>query len=240
MTKLRGRSPNVTNARPYEYSRESKVMLVEDHAFVRQVMRLWLEQEQEISVFADAGSLSEARDVLQNESLDIDLLIVDLDLPDGSGTALISDLQDTRPQTPVLVVTAYSDPALHARAIEAGAAGIVHKSLPTKDILLAVKRLLAGEQLLSREEIIEAVRLIGRKRSEEREALAKLDQLTPREKEILQALAEGLRDKEIAQSLYVTPGTVRAHMANVLAKLEVHSRLQALVFAMRYGAVRID
>ena len=234
------RPSSTRSGKPHEKSTELRIMLVDDHAFMLQVMRLWLEQEQGISVAAQAGSLSEAHEVLQDESLAIDIVVVDLDLPDGSGTALISDLQGTRPQTPVLVLTAYSDPALLAQAIEAGAAGILHKSSPMRDILSALRRLQAGEQLLSQREIIEAVRFIGRKRLEEKEVRAKLDKLTPREREVLQALASGLGDKGIAQRLHVTPGTVRAHIVNILAKLEACSRLQALIFAVRCGAIKID
>jgi DNA-binding NarL/FixJ family response regulator len=175
-------------------STEIRVMLVDDHAFMRQTITLWLERESDTSVVAQAGSLSEAREALRDESLEMDIIVVDLDLPDGPGTELISDLQDVRPYTPTLVLTAHSDPALLARAIEAGAAGVIHKSSDIGEILSAIKRIHAGEQLLSQREIIEAVRLVGRERLEEREARAKLAKLTPREMEVLQALADGLGD----------------------------------------------
>lgn len=216
------------------------VMLVDDHAFMRQATELWLQRDSDICVTAQAGSLSEAREVLKDESLAVDLAIVDLDLPDGLGTELISEMQDTNPPTPVLILTAYSDSTVLARAIEAGAAGIVHKSSSMADIVSKIKRLNAGEQLLSHREIIEAVQLIRHREIEEREVRAKLDKLTPREREVLQALAGGLGDKEIAQRLYITPGTVRAHMVSILSKLEARSRLQALVLAVHHGVVEVS
>jgi len=107
------------------------------------------------------------------------------------------------------------------------------------DLVEAVRRLAAGEQLLSQEEVIEALRFLVRAREIHREAQLAIARLTPREREVLQALAEGLSDKEIARRFHVGAGTVHTHVANILSKLEVSSRLQALVFAVRYGVVTI-
>jgi DNA-binding NarL/FixJ family response regulator len=100
--------------------------------------------------------------------------------------------------------------------------------------------LAAGEQLLSQQEVIEALRFIGRERESHREAQTLSEKLTPREREVLQALCEGLSDKEIAQRLHLGVGTLHSHVANVLSKLEVSSRLQALVFAVRHSLVTIE
>jgi DNA-binding NarL/FixJ family response regulator len=116
----------------------------------------------------------------------------------------------------------------------------MHKSTPMRDLVEAVRRLAAGEQLLSQEEVIEALRFIGRERESHREARLAIDRLTSREREVLRALAEGLSDKEIARRLHVGVGTVHTHVANILSKLEVSSRLQALVFAVRHGLVTIE
>jgi DNA-binding NarL/FixJ family response regulator len=104
----------------------------------------------------------------------------------------------------------------------------------------ATRRLGEGETLLSQEELIALLRLAGQSREEEREARASIEQITPREKEVLQALAEGLSNKEIAAKLHVSVDTERTHMMNILNKLGVHSRLQALLFAARHGLVEIS
>jgi DNA-binding NarL/FixJ family response regulator len=104
----------------------------------------------------------------------------------------------------------------------------------------AVRRLAAGEQLLSQQEVIEALRYLTRVRESNREAQLASARLTPREREVLKALAEGSSDKEIAQQLHVGVGTVHSHVTNILSKLEVSSRLQALVFAVRHGLVTIE
>ena len=100
--------------------------------------------------------------------------------------------------------------------------------------------LATGDQLLSQEEVIEALRFLTRERESTREARLASERLTPREREVLQALAEGSSDREIARRLHVGEGTVHSHVTNILSKLEVSSRLQALVFAVRHGVVTIE
>jgi DNA-binding NarL/FixJ family response regulator len=219
---------------------EIQIMVVDDHDTFRDPLAFMLERESDLTVVARPRSLSEAREVLEGTELAVDVAIVDLNLPDGSGTDLIKDLRASRPRAKALVLSAISGQKYLAEAIEAGAAGVMHKSTPMSDLVEAVRRLAAGEQLLSQQEVIEALRYIGRERESHREAQALNEKLTPREREVLQALAEGLSDKEIAQRLHVGVGTVHSHVANILSKLEVSSRLQVLVFAVRHGLVTIE
>ena len=213
-----------------------RVLLVDDHLSFREAMAIVFGLQPDITVVAQAGSLAEARDVLA----DVDLAVVDLGLPDGSGLDLIGELRAVNPQGAVLVLTASSDRAQFARAVEAGAAGVLHKSTPLHELVGAVRRLTAGEQLLSVSEVLELLRLAGQQRRQDRDAGLAWRGLTPREREVLQLLAEGLNDKEIAQRLHVSPQTARTHMENILNKLGVNSRLQALVFALRHGVVTLD
>jgi DNA-binding NarL/FixJ family response regulator len=173
------------------------------------------------------------------DGLEVDLGVMDLSLPDGEGIELIKDLREANPHFAALVLTASLDRAEHARAAESGAAGILHKSAGVDEIMDATRRLGEGETLLSQEELIALLRLAGQSREEEREARASIEQITPREKEVLQALGEGLSNKEIAARLHVSVDTERTHMMNILNKLGVHSRLQALLFAARHGLVEI-
>jgi DNA-binding NarL/FixJ family response regulator len=212
-----------------------RVLLVDDHASFRESLALLLEREPDIAVVGQAGSLAEARALLRR----VDVAIVDLDLPDGHGADLVRELRAVNPDGMVLILTGSSSRADLARTVEAGAAGALHKSVGTGEILRAVRRLSAGEQLLSPEEIIGMLRLASRQREEERDAREALGRLTPREREVLQALAEGLNDKQMAQRLHISTKTVRAHMVSILAKLGVDSRLQALVFAVRHGFVEV-
>jgi DNA-binding NarL/FixJ family response regulator len=221
---------------------ESRIMLVDDHTSFRQPLAFMLEREPDLTVVAQAGSLAEAREVLREaheNGPEVDVAIVDLELPDGFGTEFVAELLADNPNAQAMVLSAFSDKGTLALAVEAGAAGVLHKSSRIDDITDAVRRLRSGEQLLSQREVIEAVRYVSRTRSEARETQLMVAKLTPRERDVLQALAEGLSDKEIAERLYVGIGTVRSHTTSLLSKLEVQSRLQALVFAVRHGLVEI-
>ncbi len=190
------------------------------------------------TVVADVGTLAEARAAIENLGT-IDLLVVDLHLPDGLGTAAIAAMHAVHPACMALVLTASIDPLDQARAVEEGAAGVLHKSAPLADIVAALRKLNEGEWLLSQNEIIQLLRVATRERDRTREAQSLLAQLTPRERDVLDALAEGLSSKQIAAKLFITVETERTHMVNVLSKLDVHSRLEALVYALRHGAVQI-
>ena len=219
---------------------EIRIMILDDHDTFRDPLAFMLEREPDLTVVARPRSLSEASGILKDTEFAVDVALVDLNLPDGSGTDLIKELRDSRPQATALVLSATADQRHLAGAIEAGAAGVMHKSAPMGDLVQAVRRLHAGEQLLSQEEVIEALRFLTRERESTREARLATDRLTPREREVLQALGEGLSDKEIARRLHVGEGTVHSHVTNILSKLEVSSRLQALVFAVRHGVVTLD
>jgi DNA-binding NarL/FixJ family response regulator len=213
----------------------NRVLLVEDHATFREPLAFMLNRESEFEVVAQVGSLAEARRALEG----VDLAVVDLDLPDGNGTELIGELRAANPHGMVLVLTASAEREAYARAVEAGAAGVLHKSSSIRDVIEAARRLVAGEPVLSTDEVIELLRLADRRREQDRETLRAVESLTPRELEVLGLLAEGLSDKEIAERLYVGSGTVRNHVVSVFNKLGVHSRLQALLFAVRHGIVDV-
>ena len=117
---------------------------------------------------------------------------------------------------------------------------MLHKAVNVKDIVGAARHLVAGEPILSVNEVLELLRIAGRSRERDSESQRAIDQLTPREREVLRALADGLSDKEIAERLSVSIGTVGNHFVNIFKKLRAHSRLQALVFALRHGIVEID
>jgi DNA-binding NarL/FixJ family response regulator len=219
---------------------EIRIMILDDHDTFRDPLAFMLEREPDLTVVARPRSLSEASGILEDAGFAVDVALVDLNLPDGSGADLIKELRDSRPRATALVLSATADKRHLAAAIEAGAAGVMHKSAPMGELVEAVHRLASGDQLLSQEEVIEALRFLTRERENHREALLASDRLTPREREVLQALAEGSSDREIARRLHVGEGTVHSHVTNILSKLEVSSRLQALVFAVRHGVVTIE
>ena len=218
----------------------TRILLVEDHASFRQALAFMFEREPEFEVVAQAGSVAEACKLPSESLKEVEVAVVDLALPDGDGFELIEYFSSAEPHIMTLVLSASLEPDRFARAVEAGAAGVLHKATPIQDIVAAVRRLKAGKALLSPDEVLEMLRVVSRERQERQEALQAIEMLTPREKEVLQALAEGLESWEIAEKMNITVETERTHMVNILHKLGVHSRLQALVFAARHGLVQIS
>ena len=212
-----------------------RVLLVDDHASLRQSLAFLLAQEPDITVIGQAGSLAEARRMLEG----VDVAIVDLRLPDGSGVELVRWLRAANSPSAALILTASHDRREHALAVQAGAAGVLHKSAETADILGAIRRLAAGEVPLSRHELLELLEMASQQHAEDQARQLAQRQLTAREHQVLQALAEGLSDKEIAERLSLSHQTARNHVLNILGKLGVHSRLQALVSAVRQGIVTV-
>jgi DNA-binding NarL/FixJ family response regulator len=219
----------------WEEQGEIRILLVEDHASLRQAVASLFDREPGFTIVGQAGSLAEARTMLDG----VDVAIVDLDLSDGYGGDLIKEMRDANPHAMALVLSAYSDRANIAQAVESGAAGVLHKSAGIGEVVEAVRRLRAGETLLPVEKIVELLRFASSRREQEYEARQAIARLTPREKQVLDALADGLDGKDIAERLHVSIPTERNHMASILAKLGVHSRLQALVFALRHGLIDV-
>ncbi len=215
-------------------------MLIEDHTSFRQTLAFVLNNETDLEVVAEAASISEARSIIAREGSRIDLAVVDLDLPDGEGTEIIPVLRAANPSFAALILTASLDREDLARTVEAGAAGILHKSADLNDILAAIRSVASGGQLLSNNEIVEMLRLASRTRERERDAQRAADKLTPRELDVLKALANGLSNKEIAERLHISLETERTHIMHIMIKLDAHSRLQALLFCLRYGIVDLD
>lgn len=212
-----------------------RVLVVDDHASSREPLAFLLDREEDLQVVAQAGSVADALARLEN----VDVALIDLNLPDGTGLDVIHMLRRRSPTAEALVLTGSTSRQDHARAIEAGAAGVLNKTVSISEIMTAIRKLHRGEPLYSAGEILEVLRSATQLRDEDDRARWRLSQLTPRERELLQALAEGLSDKEIAERLSLSVRTAQTHMAHILSKLEVSSRLQALLVAVRYGEVQI-
>lgn len=209
-----------------------RLALVDAHVMFRQALAVVLEMEPDMRVLAQAGTAAEAR-LLAGE---VDVAILGPELPDRGGIALIPGLRDAHPGCVVLVLTADDDRGQWAVAVANGAAGVLHKSVGLADIVGAIRRVAGGHSLMSGSERAEMLRLAEERRARDGEARCGLTCLTRREREVLSALTQGLSDKEIAVGLAVRTETVRTHMANILGKLGVHSRVNAAVLALRHGA----
>ena len=218
---------------PERAAEQVRVLLVEDHTAVREAIAGMFERESDLTVVGRAESLAEARELLHG----VDVAVLDLALPDGDGIALIPELRAASPGAQVLVLSANLDRAQTARAIDAGAAGALDKTADLDQVVDAIRRLRAGQPLLAGHEIVELLRFAKDRREQEREDRQAIASLTPREREVLNALAAGLDGQTIADRLGVSIRTERNHVARILSKLGVHTQLQAVLFALRYGFI---
>jgi DNA-binding NarL/FixJ family response regulator len=212
-----------------------RVLLVEDHTAVREAIASAFARDAGFDVVGQAASLAEARGMLEG----VDVAVLDLGLPDGFGADLIEELHEVNPGAEALVLTATLDHAEIARAIQRGAAGALDKMAHLDEVADAVRRLRAGEILLPMGEVVELLRFAGRRQEQEQEQREAIALLTPRELEVLDALGDGLDSRQIAERLHITVRTERNHVAGILSKLGVHSQLQAVLFAVRYGVIKL-
>ena len=216
-----------------------RVMLVDDHASLRRPLAFLIEREPDLTVVAEAGTLAEARRFLAGGAVP-DATLLDLDLPDGSGVALIPELRAANRSSFAVVLSGTLSTRTRAEAVAAGAAAVFSKTTDIEELIAAVRRICDGEVLVSPAEAVALAREVALRESRERDVRRAVTELTPREREILNSFAEGLSDKQIAERLGIGDKTVRNHVASLLSKLDAESRLQALVLAIRYGVVRIE
>jgi DNA-binding NarL/FixJ family response regulator len=194
------------------------VLIVDDHPVVRQGLRALLEVQDDIVVVGEAGDGRAA--VSLATSLSPDIVLLDLKLPGMDGVAALQPLSAAGLR--VLVLTGATDPAAASQAVRAGAAGVVYKDIDPDALVRAIRSVHDGNVLLAPEAAGALVRGSA------------ANTLTPREREVLAAIAEGRSNREIARLLRVSEKTVKAHVSSVLAKLGVQDRTQAAVYAVRH------
>lgn len=211
-----------------------RLLLVQAHAAAREAMAAALEAEPDIAPVQQAGSCAEAR-----AAPPVDVVVVELLLPDGGGAALVGELRRQHPGVKTLVLDVQGDRTAAATAVEHGTAAVLPAEAGLADLLGAIRRLHGGEPLMPLTEVVELLRVAAERREREHEERWALERLTPREREVLQFMADGLDAHAAAARMCVSPRTHRNHIANILAKLDVHSQLQAVLLGLRYELVRL-
>ena len=209
-----------------------RVLLVEDDAPVRDRLARILQGWDKGSLIAACGTLADARQVLDREA--VDLLITDLRLPDGSGIEAIQRLKAVSPDAEAMVISVLADERTVLDAIEAGAAGYLHKDAYAIDLLDAVNDLLAGHSPISSSIARLLVRRLAGQETNDTQHPVPSD-LTARELDILNQIARGLTYEEIAIRLEISRHTVPVHIRNIYRKLSVNNRSQAVFEARERG-----
>ena len=169
-----------------------------------------------------------------------DVVLMDIELKGGmSGIEATRVIKETSPATKVIIMTGHDDDRLLVDAVEAGASGFLSKDEAAQELLSAVKSAADGEVLIDPMTLARILPQVAREREQQRGALALLNDLTDREQEILSLLAQGMRNDDIARQLYISPQTVQTHVRNILGKLRVHSKLEAVAFAVKNGTITV-
>jgi DNA-binding NarL/FixJ family response regulator len=214
-----------------------KILIADDHAFVREGTRRILEQEPDLEVVAEAGDGEEA--VRLASDLKPDVAIIDVAMPKLDGIEATRRIKALCPAVAVLVLSAYDDDQFVFGLLEAGAAGYLLKSVRGHEIVDAIRAVDAGESVLHPSV---ARKVLNRFASVSSRAQRKkpLELLTDREMEVLKLVTKGLSNKDIADGLSLSVRTVQGHLANIFNKLGVSSRTEAVVHALKEGWVTLD
>jgi DNA-binding NarL/FixJ family response regulator len=224
---LSDRRPGVGDRRPI------RVLLVDDHQLLSESLAKILSLEPDIQVVGIAGTVADAKAIARER---LDVVLMDYRLPDGTGAEAARAIKARWPGARIVMLTALNDDETILESIQAGADGYLTKDRAVNDVVSAVRAANAGETLLPRSVIVGIAQRVAaaRDRAQDRR---QIEPLTPRELDVLRALTEGLSTPEICERLFIAPNTLRTHVQNIMGKLRVHSKLEAVAFALRHRLV---
>ena len=213
-----------------------RILLTDDHTLFRQGLKSLLEAEYDMQVVGEARDGQEA--VERALELKPDLVIMDIGMPGLSSFEAVRQIRRVRPETRVLFLTMYDDEDYLAQCLEAGASGYVLKDTPAEQLVAAVREIQRGGKYLSPVILSRLVEDMRSRKPAER-FKPRINTLTPREREVLKFLAEGLSVKEIAVLLKLSTKTVEAHKFNLMRKLDLHNKAQLVQYAIKRKIIKI-
>jgi two-component system response regulator DevR len=204
------------------------VFLLDDHEIVRRGVRELLDAEPDLTVVGEASTEDEA--VRRIQALDPDVAVLDVRLESGDGISACREIRSRYPRTACLMLTSFSDDEALFQAIMAGAAGYVLKQIRSADLVVAIRRVAAGEQLL--DPTLTSKVLARLRGGPEEDAL--IARLSSQERQVLTLLVEGLTNRQIAERMYLAEKTVKNYVTSLLAKMGMSSRTEAAVYGARH------
>jgi DNA-binding NarL/FixJ family response regulator len=220
--------------RQHPRERPYRLLICDDHAVLTDALERVIRDDPDLELVASSvRSADEAVEICRRSSPDV--VLMDLTLGPGmTGLDATRAIVETCPLTRVIIVTGHADEHLLVDAVEAGASGFLSKTEGAAAVLDAAKAAARGESLFDTRSLVTTMLRVGQERQADRIVASALDALTPRESEVLRLLTEGLRNEEIAVRLHVSPHTAQTHVGNILAKLGVRSRGEAVAFSLRH------
>jgi DNA-binding NarL/FixJ family response regulator len=216
------------------------LLICDDHKVLTDALATVVGLDDDLQMIAPPVHEAETAIALCTEHLP-DVVLMDIVFKGGgmSGIDATRHIKEVSPSTKVVIMTAHDEDRLLVEAVEAGASGFLGKDEAAEELLSAAKAAAEGEVLIDPGTLTRLLAQVARERAEERDAQNLLGDLTEREREILQLLAEGMRNDDIAAKLFISPQTVQTHVRNILGKLRVHSKLEAVAFAVKHGAITV-
>ncbi|MFD4878173.1 response regulator [Streptomyces sp. NPDC058420] len=219
----------MTEARTFTAQDPIRVFLLDDHEVVRRGLSDLLDAEEDISVVGDAENVEHA--LVRAPAVRPHVAVLDVRLPDGDGITVCRELRDRMPELAVLMLTSFDDEDALLDAIMAGASGYVLKQIKGSDLVSAVRTVASGQSMLDPATTARLMRSLRAEPTQAPEMAPELAGLSPREREILALIGDGLTNREIGKRLYLSEKTVKNHISRLLAKLGVQRRVQAAVLA---------
>lgn len=208
-------------------------MIADDEVLMRAGLRMILENAEDIEVVAEAGDGLEAAAVCRTQ--DIDVALLDIQMPSRDGIAAAEDIARLSPRTCVVMLTAFGEEASVTRALRAGASGFLLKDTGPAELIRAVQLASRGEPVLAPRITRQLLERHVRSGRDTEAALRRTEELTPAERDVLRLLGTGLSNAEIADQLYLSAGTVKAHISRILTRTGCANRVQAAVLAHDAG-----
>ena len=202
------------------------VVLVDDHELIRQGLRRAFERTEDFAVVGEASSVAQAFEVIAQSTPDV--IVLDVRLPDGNGLDVARRVREARPETGIVVLTMYAGDEQLFGALEAGASAFVPKDSPADDVIAAARHAAVSPRAFTASDLAGAM---------QRRLTPTGPQLSPREREVLGLLADGLGVAAISKKLYISESTTKTHISKVYEKLGAANRAQALMTAMRLGLI---
>ncbi|MFF5404471.1 MULTISPECIES: response regulator [Streptomyces] len=219
----------MTETRTFTAQDPIRVFLLDDHEVVRRGLADLLDAEPDISVVGDADTAAHA--LVRGPALRPHVAVLDVRLPDGDGISVCRELRDRMPELACLMLTSFDDEDALLDAIMAGASGYVLKQIKGSDLVSAVRTVASGQSMLDPETTARLMRSLRADPEETPSLPPELASLSPRERDILALIGDGLTNREIGRKLYLSEKTVKNHISRLLAKLGVQRRVQAAVLA---------
>jgi len=216
---------------PLRKAKIAQLVIADDHELARAGLRAMLTGQRGLEVVGEAANGYEA--LMLCRRLQPDLALIDVRMPKQDGLATCHAIKQECQGTSVILVTIHENPEYLFEALKAGAAGYVLKDITQRELIAAVQGVLRGESMLNKELVIRLLQRLANETPQQEEVSP--ERLSPRELEVLQLLAQGQTNREIAQNLIVSVSTVKIHVEHILAKLGVSDRTQAAVRAIELG-----